>query len=150
MMAVWLLCDRLKQERQRAREERIRHTNEQIARIKQRQRETEQQQERWNQLQPYILTAASVVVALLGYFVYQYFTWCVVDQSAANCPPAVTYYISELMLYCKLNGIWHTCISATHIHWSYCHFMSVSTLHFRLLIRYGLWSVSFKHSVIDQ
>jgi len=64
----------LKQERQRAREERIRHTNEQIARIKQRQRETEQQQERWNQLQPYILTAASVVVALLGYFVYQYFT----------------------------------------------------------------------------
>jgi len=68
------MCDRLKQERQRAREERIRHTNEQIARIKQRQHETEQEREQWNQLQPYILTAVSVAVALLGYFVYQYLT----------------------------------------------------------------------------
>jgi len=69
-----LACDRLKQERQQAREERIRHTNEQIARIKQRQRETEQERERWLQLQPYVVTAASVAVALLGYFIYQYFT----------------------------------------------------------------------------
>jgi len=64
---------RLKQERQRAREERIRHTKEHIARIKQRQRETEEEREQWIQLQPYIVTAASVAVALLGYFVYQYF-----------------------------------------------------------------------------
>jgi len=69
-----LICDRLKLERQKAREERIRHTNEQIARIKKRQRETECEQERWNQLQPYILTAVSVSVALLGYLLYQYFT----------------------------------------------------------------------------
>jgi len=68
------MCDRLKEERQRVREERIRHTNEQIARIKQRQRETEQERERWNQLQPYLVTAVSVAVALLGYFVFQYLT----------------------------------------------------------------------------
>ena len=92
--SCWLIRARLKQERQKAREERIRHTNEQIARIKLRQRETEQQQEQWNKLQPYILTAASVTVALLGYLVYQYLTWGVANSWLLT----VTYCLSELML----------------------------------------------------
>jgi len=107
MGGCWLLLCRLKEERQRAREERIRHTNEQIARIKQRQRETEQKQEQWNQLQPYILTAASVAVALIGYFIYQYFTWCElrmlhpVDVSLPGC------YSSPLAwTFCRPKNCW--------------------------------------------
>jgi len=91
------MFDRLKQERQRAREERIRHTNEQIARIKQRQRETERESERWNQLQPYILTAATVAVALVDYFVYQYFTWYIVDQLTAIISNLLSVWVDVVL-----------------------------------------------------
>jgi hypothetical protein len=59
-------------DRKKAREERLKNTTENIARIKQRMRDGEQQRDRQHRFQPFAIAAMSAAVAVVGYLAYRY------------------------------------------------------------------------------